>query len=145
MELTHTISLIEIVWTLGCSPGLYYGIKIFRRATGDLFTLRRKKINSIREFSAMTTLILFGYLALMQFMFVLVGFLTMLAPQSNTNGAASTKFMVTGIFLLLSFLSSAIDYVVDKRRRSLRDMITALETEDDIDKLKEAIHGPGRC
>lgn len=140
MELTHNISVIEVVWTAGCAPGLYYNTRIARRAAGDLATLRIKKINSIREFSAVTSLALFAYLALSQFMFVLIGVLSMLAPNAK-SGQSGAQFAVAGVFLLVSVTSSGIGFIVDKRRRALRRMIEALENEDDPAKLKEAIHG----
>jgi uncharacterized oligopeptide transporter (OPT) family protein len=131
MNLTNRVALIEVIWTVGCLPGLYFNIHIARRAIEDLAILRRQKINSIREYSAVTSVVLFAYLATIQFAFVLVGILAMVSLNSPRSGTAS--FATTGIFLLLSFLSSGIGFIVDKRRRFLRDAL-ALENDDDYDK-----------
>src|ERR1051326_4501774 len=73
VSLTSTISILEVAWTAVCLPGLYYAFRLFVRALGDLGILRRSRINSIREYAAITTIILFGSHALVQFVFVQIG------------------------------------------------------------------------
>lgn len=140
MQLTHTISIVELIWTFGCLPGLYYNGRIFRRAVGDLVVLRVRRINSIREYSATTSLILFGYLTLIQAMFVTIGVIALTAPNPSSRVPA-TGYAITASFLILSVLSSGIAFAVDRRRRLLISIIDAMENEDDMAKLKEVIHG----
>lgn len=140
MKLTHTISLVELIWTFGCLPGLFFNTRVFRRAVGDLATLRVRRINSIREFSAITSMTLFGYLALVQYMFVFIGLIAMLAPNPHDR-TSTTGYAITVTFLLVSVMSSGIAFLIDKRRRALIALIDMFENEDDVDKLKEVLHG----
>lgn len=140
MNLGGRASLTELIWTLGCAPGLYYNMRIALSAAIDLTAIRIRRINSLREYAASTSLTLFCYLALIQVMFVLVGGLAMIAPN-HSNEPSPMSYVITAVFLLISLMSSAIAFIVNKRRRNLLEMIRAIEEETDVDKLREVIHG----
>lgn len=139
MILTHTISVVELIWMIGCLPGLFYNGRILRRAAGDLAVLRVRRINSIREFSAITTITLFAYLTVVQALFVMIGGIALITPQADK--ITTTGYTITVVFLIVSLMSGMIGWLIDKRRRSLIRIIDALENEDDLVKLKEVIHG----
>ena len=125
MELTGTVSVIEVIWTLFCVIGLIYSLKLMGRSATDLFAIRIKKINSIREYAAITTVILFVTLTLVQFLFVLIGVVAMLAEQSTSG--SRTGYVVAALFIFVSFMLDVSLYTVEKRRSALVKKIAEIE------------------
>jgi hypothetical protein len=117
---------------------LFFVTRIALRASGDLAALRVRKINSIREFSAITSVVLFSYMSFVQFAFVLVGVLAMLTPPTGPSSRPPTAYGITTAFLLISWVSSGVAFVVDRRRRYLRSMILKAERENA--QLEDIMH-----
>ena len=128
MSLTSTISILEVAWTAVCLPGLYYAFRLFVRALGDLGILRRSRINSIREYAAITTIILFGSHALVQFVFVLIGAIAMTLPSQGGSASAGQR-AVAAAFILVSLVMNTTLFVVEKRRSWLVAKLAEMEEE----------------
>lgn len=127
MDLTRTISVLEVVWTGFCIPGLYYAIRLFSRATGDLVILRKRRINSIREYAAITTIIMFSCMTLVQFMFVVIGGIAMTIPKHETHATTKSEWVVTTGFILVSFSLDIMLFLTERRRQQLLTKIQEIE------------------
>jgi len=124
MNLSNTITIYELAWTLICSPGLYYAGKLLRSATIDLVILRRNRINSIREYAAITTMIMFFMSALVQFMFVLIGVVLMTTKNGSSQ---SPQILIFSMFVTVSLSKNFLLYIVNTRRRKLIEKIKEVE------------------
>lgn len=118
MIITHTVSLLEIVWTLISVCGLYYNARVFSRALGDWMLVRINEINGIIDYSAATTLSLFTALLVVQIMFVLDGVLAMCISSPN-NHVQGLSYIITSSFVLVSVIMAGTGYIQDKRRQAL--------------------------
>lgn len=133
------VSYVEIVWTVLSMLAFYYQMRLLIRAGGDIATLRARKINSVREYAAITTVLLFFFLAFVQFCFVVVGLTLM--TQVNPHKAGIAPYTTVSIFLTVSFISATFSFLIERRRKSLLRMLEAIELEDDPEKLKEVLYG----
>jgi hypothetical protein len=124
--ITHTVSVPELLWTLFCLIGLIYSTKLFRRAVGNLSFLKDGGINYSREYSATTTIWIFGGMMFSQFIYVVIGVAAMLLPSPNEVVHPFT-FVVTIAFICSSAIMSVIAYVIEARKEQLIQMLTELE------------------
>jgi hypothetical protein len=124
--LTHTISLIELLWTGCCTIGLFFNCKALARAAGDLLAVKIRRINSIREYAAITTMSMFIAMVIVQVVFVIDGALAMSIPSPN-NHVQPLSYVITSSFILCSFILSLLAYVQDKRRNNIIEMIKQAE------------------
>ena len=122
--ITPTISTIEVIYTLFALIGFIFCSRTLGRALGDLFVLRYSKINSVREYSAITTVIAKGTWCGIQLGLVVIGIIAM--TKSNSNGPW-TSLILDIIFVCFSGVCSLGAFTVDKRRRELIDMIRETE------------------
>lgn len=127
--ITHTISVTELIWTLFCTVGLFYNLRIFVRAVHDLSFVRSRKINSIREYSARLTVIAYLTWVTVQGGFVFVGLSAMtIPPPPHTSATSPLQILITGVFLLLSFILALGSYFNETGRQKLVNMLRELET-----------------
>lgn len=125
---THTISVTELVWTLFCLVGFFYNLRILRRALGDLFDLKKRKINSIREYAARLTVFVYGMLTFVQFVFSLMGLLAMLIPPtSGTTAVNSLQLLLTLGFLTVSAVMALGAFINERGRIALVNKIREIE------------------
>jgi hypothetical protein len=129
LHLTRTVSLLEVFWTLTCSIGLFYDIKLFSRASGDLAALKRFGINSLREYAASTSKYLYGSLTAVQGVFVLVGLLAMMVPPAagTDKPPAVISWILTIGFIAASVLLAVASRVNEQRRKKTIEKIRAAE------------------
>lgn len=127
-QLTKTVSAVEVIWTACCLVGLYFAWKLLARAGGDLVMLRRRKINSTREFAALTTLFLFACIMIVQFLFVMVGVISMML--TNHPGTTAGQTMIATSFLLVSAMMDVMLFITEKRREELLRKLKEQEEKD---------------
>lgn len=124
MKLTHTISLIEVLWTLFTAIGLYYNSKILLRSVGDYQAVKLAKQNHMREYSARLTVWTYGTWTFVQFVFVITGAIAMTVPAPTPNGQPATiTYVITAAFIMCSFLLAMSSYIVESGREKLIAMI----------------------
>ena len=128
--MTNSISAIELTWTTLCAIGLYYAQKLLARAGGDFTSLRKRKINSIREYAALTTVLLYSAITIVQFLFVLIGIVSMMIVNRPSTSAG--QMMVATSFLLVSAMLDVALFVVEKRREALVKKIMEIEGGMDV-------------
>lgn len=85
-----------------------------------------RRINSIREYAAITTLTLFLALVMVQIMFVVVGLLAMTVPSPNGR-VQPLSYIITAAFVIVSATFGAVGYVQDRRRQHIVKMIQEIE------------------
>jgi hypothetical protein len=124
--ITHTITLTELIWTALCAPGLGLTTRLFFKAGGDLVELKLRRINSIREFAAVTTMILYGCLTLVQFMFVVIGVFLMFIPN-NAHPYSPGQYVVATAFITVSAIFDITLLVLEARRQELLRKIAEFE------------------
>jgi hypothetical protein len=124
MELTHTITLMEAIWTPFCLFGLLMASRLLSRAAGDLVVLRVSKINSIREYAAMTTLYLFATVCVIEFVFTLIGFVAMSLPNARVTTGG---YVIGSLFICVTFALSIMLFLVERRRQVLLKKIRSFE------------------
>lgn len=124
---THTISIVELIWTTFTFVGLIFNTRQLLRAVGDFVELRRRRINSIREYAATTTVFMFTTWVLVQLMMVMVGTLAMTQPSASPAHISPTSYGITTGFVLISAILGLGGYIMDKRRVSLVAKINSLE------------------
>lgn len=125
--LSHTIGAEEIIWTIFCSLALAYNLKITRTAAADLVALKMRRINSIREYAARTTLVAFGLWSMVQLLFVLIGIVSLIRPERNAADPLTYSIMVG--FILVSFILAVGTFLVERLRQRLIEMIAEIEED----------------
>lgn len=125
--MTNTISWPEVIWTLAAGVGLVFNMITFFRSLVDLLTLKIRKINSIREYSALTTLMAYGTWAFVQFIFVLIGVDAM--TREPRPGGVKRQIFSLVCFLTVSVLLSCTAFIIERRRQALISKIKELEEE----------------
>lgn len=130
MIITHTVSLVEVIWTLVSLFGLYFNMHVLIRAAGDFLSVKVRRINSIREYAATTTLQLFITLVIVQLMFVVDGILAMTVPSPN-NRVQPLSYVITASFVIVSFVLALLGFMQDRRRHNIVHMIRDVEIDDD--------------
>lgn len=123
---TNTISIPELLWTIGTSIGLFFNLRQLTRAVVDFREVRRRRINSIREYAASTTLYMFGSWTFIQVVFVLVGIAAMTIPSPQSL-VSSVQYAILIGFVGISFFLAISGYIVDNRRAVLINMIAQME------------------
>lgn len=128
MILTHTISLVEIIWTFICTLGLFFNFRVLMRASGDLQFVKTQKINSIREYAALTTMSMFVALVVVQLVFVIDGCLAMTLPSPGGK-PQPLSYIITASFVLCSCILALLGFIQDTRRRYIITMIEENESD----------------
>lgn len=131
MQLTHTISLLEVIWTPFCFVGFVISARLLWRSGTDLVVLRVKRINSIREYAAMTTVYLFSALTIVQFLFMLIGGILMMRPETNEHPTGGV-FIVGSLFIMTSMIFDVLLLLVERRRQVIIRKIAEIENMEPI-------------
>lgn len=128
--IVSSVSTTELLWTLWCLFGAYYAAKLFRRSIKSITSLRRQRINSIREYSAQLTVITYFLILFVQVMFVIAGILAMLVPPADPKVPVSAlSVIITITFMTCSFIFATGSYIIENRRQRLVKMIESIESE----------------
>ena len=122
---THTISWPELTWTIISFMGFIFCARVALRATIQLLSLRALRINSMREYAAVTTVIAFTSWTTVQAFFTLIGAVAM--SVVNPTPLSLTQYTILALFVAGSVSLSWAAYVVDKRRIELKQKIEAIE------------------
>jgi hypothetical protein len=146
MPLTHTISLVEVIWTLVSVIGCFYVTKLFSKALGDWVTLKLNRINSIREFAARVVVLTYALLTIVEFGFVLAGVFAMASPSPMVGRVSPVSYALTGDFLTLDVLLTGGAYIIEHWRQQLIRKIREIDDLDwyyDQKDKQEGVHRHG--
>lgn len=136
MSLTHTITILELVWTLSALFGLVFTVKLLVRSVGDYYWLLDSNANGEREVRknvGITSMIIFGGGVFTQFIYFIIGILAMTQPNLHltTVRVISSLFFICG-----SIVGSILAGVIYKRRTSI--------IVDIVENYVKREHGHGR-
>jgi hypothetical protein len=123
--LTSTVSWPELIWTVAAAVGLVFNSISLIRAAADLIVLRIKKINSIREYAAMTTMCAYASWTLTQLIFVLIGVHAMSRPPVSAE--SSRQLFPLICFLFISAILAGTSIFIERRRVRLLMKIREIE------------------
>lgn len=129
---------MEVIWTALCAPGLGLAVKLFYVAGSDLVGLKIRRINSIREYAAITTLILYGCLMIVQFMFVMIGVILMFVPNPDRPYSVG-QYVVASAFITVSAVFDVTLLTLEARRQELLRKIAEIEYFNDDAKPAAAV------
>lgn len=132
IDATHTISWVELAWTLFTALGCVFAGKLLFRATEDLYYIRGREINGYREFAAVTTIRLFIFLTLIQFIYTVIGIAAMTQPPPYNPGQhpPTLNVVIGSVFVVTSFFFDIMAYITNVRKRRLVGMLQK-ELEDE--------------
>lgn len=126
MNLTHTISVIEILWVVMALPGFVYALILTNRASADFRYLRREKINGIRDYSAFTTTIMYSTVLMIEFLFVTLGVVAMFIPAATAH-VTPLAFVITFCLFTINFMMTLASFSVERRREVLIRRLAEIE------------------
>lgn len=138
MNLTHTISILEVLWTIPCLIALFYFQSLFRRAMNDMRWLRNEHINGNRRDAARIPIVVFGMLTTIWTLFTMLGVFAMIIPPAN-RASTSPLAYVTAFAFISASVSAAIGakYVESLRSGIVKRIMAGIymkaaqEMEDD--------------
>jgi hypothetical protein len=130
VNLTHTISLLELIWTIASLLACIFGLRAFIRAAFDLYYLHRIGKNHLRRYVAITSVVSFTIWTLVPAFDLYVGAWSMTVPQPP--GKIPLPQMVNLSFLIASAVLIAVGaFVIDHRRQRIVEMIEEAERNED--------------
>jgi hypothetical protein len=127
VTLTHTVSLIEVIWSAVCLIALYFNLRLLRRAVTLVYYLRVERINGIRAYAAVTTSLLFAWFAFIPCTNLLIGINAML-QESPGGRVTTTTYVVATMFMAEAFFSMMFGWIIYVRYANLTKRIR--EDED---------------
>lgn len=130
MEITNTITVPEILWTVFCLIGLFYNFRIFIRAFGDLRHLQIKRIDGLRRYSGRLSALTYGTWTLVQLVFVLIGVVAMTQPSPPHQIVTALQIEITVAFILTSLIIAGASFYNERGRRELLRKIAEIEDFD---------------
>lgn len=128
MEITNTITVLKLVWIISTGFGTMFMIALVSKSIGDLHFLQRAKINSLREYSAKTSILTYTGGLLLQSLLFLSGLLSI----THDNNLTAASYVTQSILVLISIISSVIAALIFERRNKIMEMID----EHDIELMK---------
>lgn len=131
MTLTHTISLVEILWTVISAMGLWFCGRLFLRAMGDVRWLKENELNGLRQHAATSSVFIYVTMSATQFGYVLIGVIAMILPSPN-NHVQPLTYVITAVFITMSVIKTTMAYIINERREALRHMILKEREHEDV-------------
>lgn len=116
MSITHTISVLEVVWTASALFGLLFTAMLLLRTLGDRRWLYETNANGDRDLRrtvAMTSVLIFAGGVCTQLSYLVVGLLAMTQGNGHPN---KTQIAVSVIFVGSSIIGAIMAGVIYVRR-----------------------------
>lgn len=120
--ITHTISIPELLWTVWCAIGLVFLVVLLFKSLTDWIWVITNRINGIREYAAINSVIVFSSMALTQFVFVLIGIIAMLEPSPNQK-VQTLSYVIGSLFSLASASKTIFAIILVIRKKRLLEKI----------------------
>lgn len=108
---------------------MLFTLRLLQRAVGDLVFLWKQGVNNYREYSAITTVWIFGVLSTNQFIYTIIGVVLMFIPSPNDKVQPAT-YLIAGSFLASSFIFDIVAFIVEARKQHLLEMILREEEKN---------------
>jgi len=121
--ITHTISIPELIWTLWCLVGLLYCLRLFWSSIQDWRYLTERGLDSIREYAAVNSVLIFATMTTTHLSFVVVGIVAMSIPPSTQHVIAPIYYVMAGIFMFTSSVKTLLAIIITTRKNNLVERI----------------------
>lgn len=122
MNILGAVTWVRITWTLGAALGTGVSFALLFMAITDLKLLRRKGINSWRQYVAKTSLLVFIGGFSTQIVYLVAGIVSFTQPVPY-NHITLGQIISGGLFLFGAFSSIALAIVIFYRRRFIIEII----------------------
>lgn len=119
MILTHTISLPELLWTVWCTAGLIFLLKLTRDAVRDWQWVIHSNHNGVREYAAINSVIVFCSMTLTQLVFVIIGLIAMMQVPAVQDQVSPLTYVIAGLFMLASASKTVFAIILVVRKENL--------------------------
>lgn len=123
--ITHTITGLELTWTLIALVGLLFVLGLLHRAVGDLTFVEEQHVNGPRKYSAITNILIFFGGCITQISYVAVGIVAMTQASPHAHITVA-NIISSSIFIIASLASTAFAGIIYIRRLKIISMIEAL-------------------
>lgn len=119
MQITHTITLLELIWTVNALIGFFFMLRLLWRAIQDReWLIESKSINGdrrLRKYVSVTSILIYLGGAVTQFSYSAIGFVAM--TQANLHAqVTAAQILTSAIFIGSSIVGSVLAYHIFKRR-----------------------------
>lgn len=120
MNLTHTVTLLEFIWTVTASIGLFFMSRLMVKSYHD----RSWLINShsangdrhLRQMTATTSIMIFGTMTITQFSYLIVGVVAMTQPNRSSHHVSNAQIINSAVFIASSVSCVILASVIYIRR-----------------------------
>lgn len=133
--ITHTVSILELAWTMVAFLGLIFVIMILGRAQGDYNLLMQYHLNGLRKYAAMTSILIFLGGTITQISYMVVGVVAMTQPSLH-NKVTVPNYISAGTFLLSSLTATVFAGVIWRRRVRIVEMLIEAQGENGDNAVK---------
>lgn len=120
--ITHTISVVELLWTIIALIGLYLCGRLLILSLSDVQWLKENELNGLRQHAAISSVFIYLTMSMTQFSFMLIGIIAMILPSPN-NHVQPFTYVITGVFISMSVFKSIMALLINHRRDELRLML----------------------
>lgn len=122
MTISHTVSLLEVLWTVSALFGLMFTGALFLRSLGDRRWLYETNANGDRDLRrnvALTSILIFAGGVVTQISYSIVGIIAMTQAGHSNGDPSVAQTVVSCIFLVSSIVGSIMAGVIYSRRTSV--------------------------
>lgn len=120
MNITNTITVLELVWTIVAACGLVFMILLLHRSYEDREWLMDTKANGdkdLRQYVATTSFLIFIGGFVTQLTYTIVGIIAMTNPNLNNSSQPHLKQLFTSaLFIISSCLGTIFAGIIYTRR-----------------------------
>lgn len=121
--ITHTISLLELLWTIIALVGLGFITALFVRTCGDYIIAKHYNgSKQLRLYAAMTSVLIFTGGLLTQISYVAVGIVAMTQPSTHEH-TTTANYITASIFIIASFISVIFAILIYRRRVKIIEIL----------------------
>lgn len=121
--ITHTISMLELSWTIIGLIGLCFMIALFHRTYVDYqIAVEYNGQHRIRQYAAKTSLLIFIGGCITQLSYVVVGIVAMTQPSVH-HRVSVANYITGSSFILSSAISVVFAAVIYRRRVKIVQML----------------------
>lgn len=124
--ITHTISVVEVLWTSVCAFGLFYAVQLLLRAMNDVRWLIVHDMNGLRRHAAISSVLIYMGMTMTQLGYVIIGIIAMILPSPN-NKVQPLTYVITAVFITMSVFKTLISFALNRRRDELVKMVKERE------------------
>ena len=122
--ISNTIGGLELAYTIVAFIGFVFNFLILEKSLGDYYYVIEQKVNGMRKYAAITSILIFLGGTIIQSSYTIVGIVAMTQPATHEH-ATWANYTVAAIFITSSCISAAFAGIIYSRRIRIVEMIEA--------------------